>query len=66
VWLLPAYDAWCLLTGLEVLSDRRIFASALFVRDILVGRVDCVELALMLAFMLSGDLNGVMVGYADC
>jgi hypothetical protein len=50
VWPLPAYDARCLLMGLEVLSDRRIVASALFARDILVGRVDCAGLALMLRF----------------
>jgi hypothetical protein len=50
VWPLPAYDARCLLIGLEVLSDRRIVASAIFARDILVGRVDCVDLALMLRF----------------
>jgi hypothetical protein len=36
--------------GLEVLSGRRIVASALFARDILVGRVDCLDLALMLRF----------------
>jgi hypothetical protein len=30
VWPLPAYDARCLLIGLEVLSDRRIVASAPF------------------------------------
>jgi hypothetical protein len=34
VWPLPAYDARCLLIGLEVLSDRRNVASALFARDI--------------------------------
>jgi hypothetical protein len=47
---LPTYDARCLLIGLEELSDRRIVASALFARDILVGRVDCADLALMLRF----------------
>jgi hypothetical protein len=31
-----------------VLSDRIIVASALFAREILVGRVDCPDLALML------------------
>jgi hypothetical protein len=50
VWPLPFYDTRCLLIGLEVLSDRRIVASALFARDILVGRVDCLDLALMLRF----------------
>jgi hypothetical protein len=51
VWPLPAYDARCLLIGLEVLSDRRIAtSSALFARDILVGRVDCPVLALMLRY----------------
>jgi hypothetical protein len=50
VWPLPAYDARRLLMGREVLSDRRIFYSALFARDILVGRVDCPDLALMLRF----------------
>jgi hypothetical protein len=47
---LPACDARCLLVGLEVLSDRRIIASALFARDILVGRVHCADLALILRF----------------
>jgi hypothetical protein len=47
---LPAYDTRCLLIGLEVLSDRRIVASALFARDILVSRVNCPDLALMLRF----------------
>jgi hypothetical protein len=50
VWPLRAYDARSLLIGLEVLSDRRIVASALFARDILVGRVHCPDLALMLRF----------------
>jgi hypothetical protein len=50
VWPLPAYDAKCLLISREELSDRRIVASALFARDILVGRVDCADLALMLRF----------------
>jgi hypothetical protein len=45
-----AYDARSLLIGLEVLSERRIVASALFARDILVGRVDCPDLALKLRF----------------
>jgi hypothetical protein len=48
VWPLPTCDSRCLLIGLEVHSDRRIVASALFARDILVGRVDCADLALML------------------
>jgi hypothetical protein len=47
---LPAYDARCLLIGLEVLFDKRIVASALFARDIMVGRVDCADIALMLRF----------------
>jgi hypothetical protein len=50
VWPLPAFDARCLLIGLDLLSHRRIVASALFVRDILVGRVDCADLTLMLRF----------------
>jgi hypothetical protein len=50
VWPLPAYDAKCLLIGLAVLSNRRIVASALFARDIVVGRVDCEGLAIMLRF----------------
>jgi hypothetical protein len=49
VWPLPAYDTKCL-PILEVFSDRRIVASAPFARDILVGRVDCADLALMLRF----------------
>jgi hypothetical protein len=44
------YNARCLITGLEVLSDRRIVACALFARDILVGRVDCADIVLMLRF----------------
>jgi hypothetical protein len=47
---LPDYDARCLLISLEVLFDRRIVASTLFARDILVDRVDCAVLALMLRF----------------
>jgi hypothetical protein len=46
VWPLSAYDARCLLIGLGVLSDRRIVASALFARVILVCRVNCADLAL--------------------
>jgi hypothetical protein len=41
VWPLPAYDARCLLIGLEVLSDSRIVAIFLSARDILAGKVDC-------------------------
>jgi hypothetical protein len=52
VWPLLTYDAKCLLIGLEILSDTIIVAKALFVRDILAGRVDCVNLALMLIFSL--------------
>jgi hypothetical protein len=47
---LPAYDARWLLIGLEVLSVRRIVASALFAWDILVARIDCADLVLMLRF----------------
>jgi hypothetical protein len=47
VYSLPAYDAKCLLIVLEVLSDRRIVASAIFGRDILV---DFPDVALMLRF----------------
>jgi hypothetical protein len=50
VWHLLAYDARCLLIGLEMLSDRRIVASALFVRDILFGWVDCADLTLLIRF----------------
>jgi hypothetical protein len=50
VWFLPTNDAKSFLLGLEVLSDRRIVTSVLFARDILVGRVDCLDLALMLRF----------------
>jgi hypothetical protein len=42
VWPLPAYDA----KVLEVLSDN----SALFAREILIGKVDCADLALVLRF----------------
>jgi hypothetical protein len=48
MWPLPAYDARCLLIGVEVLSDKRMVASALFVLDILYGWVDCADLALLL------------------
>jgi hypothetical protein len=44
------YDARCLLIGLEMLSDRKIVASALFARDILFGWVDCADLALLIRF----------------
>jgi hypothetical protein len=50
MWPLPAYDARCLLIGLEVLSDRRIVASFFYARDILVGKVECADLAFMLQF----------------
>jgi hypothetical protein len=56
VWLLPAYDPRCFLIGLGVLSNRRIVASALFARDIRVGRVDCADLALMLRFEEAIDI----------
>jgi hypothetical protein len=35
---------------LEVLSDRRIVANAFFARDILTGKVDCADFALILRF----------------
>jgi hypothetical protein len=47
---MPDYDASCLLIGLDVLFDRRIVTSALFARDILVGRVDFADVALMVRF----------------
>jgi hypothetical protein len=50
VWPFPAYGAICLLIGLEVLSDSRIVASAIFARDILVDKVDYVDLDLLLRF----------------
>jgi hypothetical protein len=50
VWPLPAYGAICLLIGLEVLSHSRIVASAIFARDILVDKVDYVDLDLLLRF----------------
>jgi hypothetical protein len=59
--VLPAYDARCLLIGLEVLSDRRIVASALFARDILVGMVDSVDLALILRFEVVAWMDGLLV-----
>jgi hypothetical protein len=37
---LPPYESRCLLLGLEVLSDRRKMAAALFVRDILGRRIE--------------------------
>jgi hypothetical protein len=51
--MLPAYDARCLLIGLEVLSDRRIVTSALLALDILIGRFDSGDssiVALLLRF----------------
>jgi hypothetical protein len=37
---LTPYENRCLLLGLEVLSDRRKIAAALFVRDILCRRIE--------------------------
>jgi hypothetical protein len=37
--VLPPYESRCLLLGLEVLSDRKTKAAALFVRDMLCGRI---------------------------
>jgi hypothetical protein len=62
VWPLPAYDARCLLIGLEVLSDRRISTSALFAWEILVDRVDCADLVLM-HLRRSLTQGGVTRGY---
>jgi hypothetical protein len=39
-----------------VFSDRRIVASALFARELLVGRVDSVDLALLLRFECNAGL----------
>jgi hypothetical protein len=50
VWPSPAYDVRCLLIGFDVLSDKRIVASVFFAWDILVGRVDCADLALIQRF----------------
>jgi hypothetical protein len=50
MWPLPAYDSRRLLIGFQVLSNKKIFASALFARDILVGGVDCADLGLMIRF----------------
>jgi hypothetical protein len=47
---LPPYESRCLLLGLEVLSDRRKIAAALFVRDILCGRIELVYLADFMRF----------------
>jgi hypothetical protein len=42
VWPLPDYEARCLLIGFDVLVHTSTVASALFVRKILYGRIDCV------------------------
>jgi hypothetical protein len=42
---LPPYESRCLLLGLEVLSDRRKIAGALFVRDSLCVRIESAYLA---------------------
>jgi hypothetical protein len=47
---LPPYESRCLLLGLEVLSDRRKIAAALFVRDILCRRIESAYLADLLRF----------------
>jgi hypothetical protein len=47
---LPPYESRCLLLGLEVLSDRRKIAAALFFRDILCGRIESHYLADLLRF----------------
>jgi hypothetical protein len=47
---LPPYESRCLLLGLEVLSDRRKIAAALFVRDILYGRNESTYLVDLLLF----------------
>jgi hypothetical protein len=39
-----------MMQGLEILSDWRIVGNALFAWGILAGRVDCVDLVLMLQF----------------
>jgi hypothetical protein len=47
---LPPYESRCLLLGLEVLSDRRKIAAALFVRDILCRRIESAYFADLLRF----------------
>jgi hypothetical protein len=47
---LPSYEARCVLVGLDSLEDRRMLASAMFVRDLLCGRIDSAHLASMLRF----------------
>jgi hypothetical protein len=47
---LPPYESRCLLLGLEVLSDRRKIAAALFVRHILCRRIESAYLADLLRF----------------
>jgi hypothetical protein len=42
---MPPYESRCLLLGLEVLSDRRKIAAALFVRNIIYRRIESACLA---------------------
>lgn len=43
-FVLPPYKSRCSLIALETLSERRNTISALFARDLLMGRIDCPEL----------------------
>ena len=46
-YVLPSYLGRCLLLNIEPLSIRRQISCALFVRDIVVGRIDCSHLLSM-------------------
>jgi hypothetical protein len=61
VWPLPVYDARCLLIGLEMLSDRRIIASALFARVIQTN--DCIPKNEQMKQIQSHNNNLKMICY---
>jgi hypothetical protein len=58
---LPPYESRCLLLGLEVLSDRRRIAAALFVRDILCRRIESAYFADLLRFESNSYPGGGML-----
>jgi hypothetical protein len=62
---LPSYDSICLL-GLEVISDRRKIAAALFVRDILCRRIESTYLDNLLRFESNPCLRRRNARLMDC
>jgi hypothetical protein len=58
---LPPYESRCLLLGLEVLSDKRKIAAALFVRDIICRRIEFAYLADLLRLRVTSTQGGGML-----